>query len=253
VIATLDIPRDSAYFAGHFPERPILPAVAQLALVVNALARPGGPRTTLRAIPYLRLRQLVRPGDSLRLGAHEDGEQIRFELRRGDELVSNGALVLGEPVRRQERSQTMGGGSPPRELPPWDELLPHRSPMRFVTAVEAERPDGLTCCARIPIDCALVSQGSVPAFVGIEAAAQTAGTWEVLRRSRDAASAGARIGYVVAMRDVECSIARIPAEETLIASVALIAVSMPLTHYAIDVTLAGTPIVRGTLATCLAD
>jgi predicted hotdog family 3-hydroxylacyl-ACP dehydratase len=125
--------------------------------------------------------------------------------------------------------------------------------MRFVTAIVAEAPDGLTCAAQIPAACALVAAGSAPALVALEAAAQTAAAWEALRRSRATAAASPRMGYLVAVREVEFFAERIPAERTFLASARLDATAPPLMHYAVEIALAARPILRGTVATVLAD
>lgn len=243
--ATIDIPAGGPFFAGHFPGRPILPAVTLLALVTNT--------ETLRAVGFLRLRQLIAPGDRLLLDRREIAGGARIALRRDGALVANGELVYGEP-----RADVMRAGadiSATSDSPPLDTLLPHRLPMRFVTGVLREDEDGATCAARIPDNCALVSAGSAPAFAAIEAAAQTAAVWEALRRCRGGGGGepAARLGYLVALRDIVLCVGRIPANETLIASVRLTAAAPPLTHYAVDVSLGTMRVLRGTVATFLTE
>ncbi|MGH8699087.1 MAG: hypothetical protein ACREVS_21545, partial [Burkholderiales bacterium] len=68
-----------------------------------------------------------------------------------------------------------------------------------------------------------------------------------------AAAASPRMGYLVAVRDVAFFAARIPADETLRASVRLAATAPPLMHYAVEIVLDARPILRGTVATVLAD
>jgi predicted hotdog family 3-hydroxylacyl-ACP dehydratase len=248
MIAPLDVP--GGYFEGHFPGRPILPAVAELALVARALDnRP------VRAIPFARLRQVVSPGETLNLVRHEEGDdRVRFELTRGGALVANGTLVFGEaaPV---EALLEPSASNVPSQVPPVDVLLPHRPPMQFVTAVLGETADGLACEARIPRACALVDEDAAPCFVALESAAQTAAVWEALRRSRgaDAANGGPRIGYLVALRDVVMFSGFVPADTALIASIQLTALALPLTHYAVNVSLNGVLLLRGTIATFLAE
>jgi len=241
-----------AYFEGHFPGRPILPGVALLALVLEALAQQPGRPAAVRAIPFARLRRPVVPGDDLALDARDgEGGRVRFDLRGGGALIANGELVLGSP------DHAAGAATPPGPLagavPPVDRLLPQQPPMRFVTAVVGETPDGLACEARIPATCALVGDGSAPALAALEAAAQAAAAWEALRRWRQATSAPARMGYLVAVRDVELFTARISADETFVAAARLAAKAPPLMHYAVEVALAGRLVLRGTVATVLVD
>ncbi len=245
----------AAYFEGHFPGRPVLPGVALLALVLEALARDTGRPGALRGIRFARLRRPVLPGDRLELDARDgEGGRVRFDLRCDGALVANGELALGDPGEPDAPQRDAFGASPVAGAPPpVDQLLPQQPPMRFVTSVVGEASDGLVCAVRIPAACALVAHGSAPALAALEAAAQAAAAWEAMRRWRAAAAASPRMGYLVAVRDVELFAARIPAEESLLAAARLAATAPPLMHYAVEVARAGRLVLRGTVATVLAD
>jgi predicted hotdog family 3-hydroxylacyl-ACP dehydratase len=246
--ATFAVP--DAYCEGHFPGRPILPAVALLALVVEQLARESQRPLPLRTIPHLRLRQLVAPGDRLTLAARSlDDERVIVEVRRDGVVVANGALGFGrfEAPTRTLDPWTAGAG----QGVPIEALLPQQPPMRFVTSIVGEMPEGLVCEARIPAACALVVSGSAPAFAAVEAAAQAAALWEAVRRSRESSTAGSRVGYLVALRDLAFFVERIPADAPLVASVRLDGAALPLTHYAIEVGRDGVLVLRGKIATYL--
>jgi predicted hotdog family 3-hydroxylacyl-ACP dehydratase len=246
----------AAYCVGHFPGRPILPAVALLALVVEQLARESNRPLPLRTIPHLRLRQLVAPGDRLTLAARRrDDECVNIEVGRDGAVVANGALGFGPP---EAPAGTLA--QPPAGVMhgvPIESLLPQQPPMRFVTSIIGEMPEGLVCEARIPAACALVVGGSAPAFAAVEAAAQAAALWEAVRRARESSGesggAGPRVGYLVALRDLAFFAERIPADASLVASARLDGAALPLTHYAIEVGHAGVPVLRGKIATYLAD
>ncbi len=244
-----------AYFAGHFPGRPILPGVALLAIVLETLARDTGRPAALRSIPFARLRRPVVPGDLLALEVRDGaGGRVRFDLRCNGVLAANGELALGDPGASDGAAIPVASASPiAGAVPPIEALLPQQPPMRFVTSVVGETPDGLICAVRIPPACALVADGTAPALAALEAAAQAAAAWEAMRRWRAASAASPRMGYLVAVRDVDFFAARIPADETLLASVRLDATAPPLMHYAVEVALAAQPILRGTVATVLAD
>jgi predicted hotdog family 3-hydroxylacyl-ACP dehydratase len=248
--ATLAAPQ--AYFEGHFPGRPILPAVALLALVVEALARESRRAVPLRAIPFARLRHPVAPGDRLALAARSRGsDRVSFEVRRDDARVANGELGFGHPEAPLTRMACPAATTGPAA--PVEALLPQRPPMRFVTSILDETSAGLVCEARIPAACALVAEGTAPALAAVEAAAQAAALWEGVRRWRDSRSSASRIGYLVALRDLALFAGRVPAEAPLIASVRLDAAALPLTHYAIEVAHDQVPVLRGKIATFLGD
>lgn len=85
-------------FDGHFPEDPVLPGVVLLDLVASAVRETLGPDCWLSGVPWLRWRAVVRPGDALRILLHDPGnggrDEVAFEVRRADELVSHGRLRI---------------------------------------------------------------------------------------------------------------------------------------------------------------
>ena len=253
MIATIDVPADGAYFEGHFPGRPILPGVAELALAVDALAREAGRPLALRGIAFARLRQLVFPGDRLELSARKvDGARLRIDLKRGGEPVANAELILGMPAEVcGDMIAPMTSIGAESGFTEFDELLPHRAPMQFLVSILRETDDGLDCMARIPQTCALVADASAPPVAAVEAAAQAAAAWEALRRSRVAGVASPRVGYLVALRDIAFHTGSVPAERDLLVSVRLDAATPPLTHYRMQVSLDGKSVTRGMIATFL--
>jgi predicted hotdog family 3-hydroxylacyl-ACP dehydratase len=257
--AIIEVPSGSAYFAGHFPGRPILPGVAALAMVHVALSREAGHAVPIRAIAFARLRQLVVPGDRLELMAREpevarepEAARLRFDLKRAGILVANGEFILGPTPAPRSATALHAAATPAAGIPPLDDLLPHRPPMRLLTSILRESAHGLTCAAQIPGTCALVAGGSAPALACIEAAAQAAAAWEAVQRWRKSGAASSRIGYLVALREIAFFTERIPADSDLLVSVSLEACAPPLTHYGIEVCLEGMPVTRGTIATFLA-
>jgi 3-hydroxymyristoyl/3-hydroxydecanoyl-(acyl carrier protein) dehydratase len=87
------VPPDSAFFEGHFPGAPVLPGVAQLGVVLEALAVARGAPSRLLAIRRLRFRHTVVPRDRLTLSLEGNGP-VRFRLTRGTLCVSEGLLDL---------------------------------------------------------------------------------------------------------------------------------------------------------------
>lgn len=257
--ATIDIPADGPWFEGHFPGKPVLPGVAELTLAIAALRQETGKPLPLRRVGFARLRHLVLPGDRLELSAREsaglEGEsaRLRFDLKRDGMLVANGEFIVGTPLSQPDalpdrRARTVPGGI----VPAPEALLPHRPPMRFVDSILYQDAEALDCIARIPGWCALVTNGSAPAVTAIEAAAQAAAAWEALQRWRRHGEAAARVGYLVAVRDVGFFTDCIPADQSLLVSVHLEAASPPLTHYRFEVSLDGVRLVRGAIGTFLA-
>lgn len=62
------VPTDSLWFSGHFPGDPILPGIALISLVWQAIARNAGQRNekiSLESIKKVRFAKPVRPGENL--------------------------------------------------------------------------------------------------------------------------------------------------------------------------------------------
>ena len=92
--ARLRVETSSRAFVGHFEGQPILPGVASLVIVRHALRALGG---TLQALPSVRFRQAVRPGDVLEVtAARPDAEgQSRFEVKVEGALAVGGVALAG--------------------------------------------------------------------------------------------------------------------------------------------------------------
>jgi predicted hotdog family 3-hydroxylacyl-ACP dehydratase len=252
----LVVPASGPLYEGHFPGRPILPGVGLLDLALRALAAAGA-SPGLREIPALRLRQLVAPGERLELEvkAFEPGGRARVEVRRAAEVVANGVVVFGEPSPAAgvtaPRSRSRRPSRRPSGVPALDDLMPHRPPMRFVEAIEAETERGVVCSVRVPEQSAFAEQGSAPALVALEMAAQAAAVSEALRRFRAAEGGGARVGYLVGARDVRFARHRVPAGETLLATVRLSGIAPPLFTYEFEVSGGDETMAAGIVSTWL--
>jgi predicted hotdog family 3-hydroxylacyl-ACP dehydratase len=235
------IPPDSPFFAGHFPGHPILPGIAHLALVAQALG--GSP---IAEIPSLRLRSPVRPGDVLALkieGPTEEGS-VRFELRREAEAVSSGSLRIGKAHDLAELPEILQAPVP---HPPIEALLPHAPPARLVRSVLEVSPEGLTGVAEILGASPFAAAGRAPAFVGLEAAAQGAAVLEALQRRE---APGPRIGYLVGLRGVRLAVADLPVERPFRFTVRLTGSAPPLSIYEVTVAGAGgAELLRGAIST----
>lgn len=206
----IEIPPDSPFFAGHFPGHPILPGIAHLALVA-ALVGGGRPLAEVRT---LKLRKPVLPGDVLDLSLEETDGLVRFEIRRGEETVSNGVVRLGE----EEAEVAEAPAADP--LPAG--LIPHAPPALLVRSASV---------AVIPEDNPFVEAGRAPAFVGLEAGAQAAAVLEALDRS----AGEPRIGYVVAIRNARFRASWLPAGRPLPVTVKPAGSAPPLSIYEVSV------------------
>ncbi len=95
--ALFTVPMEHAAFAGHFPDRPVFPAVALLDTVIAAAGSMQGAPIAVAGLPRAKFLAPLGPGDSgsIRLKLHTD--RIEFEVRRGSERVAEGVLRLRRP------------------------------------------------------------------------------------------------------------------------------------------------------------
>lgn len=72
------IPLGHAAFDGHFPERPILPGVAQLDLALSLLQQAIGLRVRLERIRRMKFSSIVTPGAVLTFRLEPDAARTRL-------------------------------------------------------------------------------------------------------------------------------------------------------------------------------
>ncbi len=102
---TIEVPEGSPRFAGHFPDEPIYPAVAELVDWILPAARRLYPELELARLSRLKFLEPIRPGQRLvlRLVAKpaeaERNVQLAFELSHDARKVATGWLSL-RPSRR---------------------------------------------------------------------------------------------------------------------------------------------------------
>lgn len=88
------LPLPSRFFEGHFPGRPVLPAVAQLALLDVLLRHLHGREARIVELVQYRLLSPVLPGEEVQVHLHPSppGAVAAFELERGDARISEGRI-----------------------------------------------------------------------------------------------------------------------------------------------------------------
>lgn len=95
--AQVDVPESSRWFDGHFPEEPILPGIAQLALVMAVLKKARGPKIAVSRFSRIRFKQPIRPGARLALDIRpkpEDPRGFVFRITCGDDPALSGVVTI---------------------------------------------------------------------------------------------------------------------------------------------------------------
>ncbi|MFH0728033.1 MAG: hypothetical protein V2B19_17035 [Pseudomonadota bacterium] len=90
------VPAESPWFDGHFPDAPILPGVAQLALVVDLLEETLGYRVRVTGVSRVRFKQAIRPAETVtvRLMPKDDPLSFGFYIENGPEPVCSGNIRI---------------------------------------------------------------------------------------------------------------------------------------------------------------
>ncbi len=101
---------DSPWYSGHFPGMPILPGIAQLSMVFDAIQESVRKRMgtlSVSEIKKVRFRQLVSPGDTLRieaLPAEHDPLTFTFKLLTRGQAACSGVMILVRDAARPDRT-----------------------------------------------------------------------------------------------------------------------------------------------------
>jgi 3-hydroxyacyl-[acyl-carrier-protein] dehydratase len=105
IVAKRTIREDEFFFAGHFPEEPILPGV----LIIEAIAQTGAVMLMHRykdslplfmGIDKARFRRIVKPGDTLIMEVdiiHDRGRVVKLHgiAKVGDEIACETTILAG--------------------------------------------------------------------------------------------------------------------------------------------------------------
>jgi len=102
------IPADSPWFEGHFPGEPILPGIALVHTVQQAILQSAQKKTEqvkLVELKRVRFVQPVRPGEKLHLNVTREetkqgGDEVvfSFKILNGENIVSSG-LIIGKKMK----------------------------------------------------------------------------------------------------------------------------------------------------------
>ena len=95
--AEICVPETSVWFDGHFPGEPVLPGVAQVAMVYDALKTASDSELNILSVNRIRFRRIIRPGDELTIIAspmEKDPDMNAFRILIGDDLACSGIMRI---------------------------------------------------------------------------------------------------------------------------------------------------------------
>jgi len=96
----VQVPAESAWFSGHFPGDPVLPGIAQLGIVYDAVCRSRGEQPRVAGFSRVKFKKIIRPQDGLKVTIvpkHEADGSYAFRIVTGDEVACSGNLALRKP------------------------------------------------------------------------------------------------------------------------------------------------------------
>ena len=96
VVAEAKVPTGSPWFSGHFPGEPILPGIAQIALVFEAIGLAKGKGLKISGLKRTRFKQIIEPDDEIKLYASPQKDNdlaYSFRIMVRDELACSGILI----------------------------------------------------------------------------------------------------------------------------------------------------------------
>lgn len=99
ISAGIQVPPDSPWFDGHFPGEPILPGVAQIGMVLDAIRNARNQDLKISSVRRVRFKRIIRPDDRLTIIAtplKQAVDSYSFRILIGDETVCSGVMTVEE-------------------------------------------------------------------------------------------------------------------------------------------------------------
>lgn len=97
---TLTVPKQMPVLAGHFPNEPIVPGIAQIGWVMEAAAELLQYRPAPQRFEAVKFRSVIRPGTTLTLRVERlsRADRLGYRLFAGETIYASGRIVLA-PVK----------------------------------------------------------------------------------------------------------------------------------------------------------
>ncbi|MCP4578454.1 MAG: hypothetical protein GY846_19445 [Deltaproteobacteria bacterium] len=102
ISANVEIDPDSHWFSGHFPGEPILPGIAQLGIVFEAIEQSRRQKLVVSGLSRVRFKQIIRPDDPLKIviaPVEKTLGSYSFSITVDEELACSGTMMVHEQDR----------------------------------------------------------------------------------------------------------------------------------------------------------
>ena len=97
ISADIRVPSDSPWFDGHFPGEPILPGVAQIGMVLDAIRKAHHQNLMISSVRRVRFKHIIRPEDQLKIIAvplKQETDAYSFRILVQEETVCSGVMTV---------------------------------------------------------------------------------------------------------------------------------------------------------------
>ena len=96
MVYELVVPRDLAYFDGHYDAFPLVPGAVQIHWVMLALGRLAGRRVSAQRMEAVKFRTVLRPAErfTMQLAIDESFSHVTFTLGDQARVFSSGRIEL---------------------------------------------------------------------------------------------------------------------------------------------------------------
>ncbi len=106
IAASVALEGHSPWFAGHFPNNPILPGIAQLKMVADLIAESGAGDLAMSGLGRIKFRKIVKPGDLLdiQIICGDKKDQYNFKITCGNDDVCSGWMFFAKKQHKNTKT-----------------------------------------------------------------------------------------------------------------------------------------------------
>ncbi|MCP4578376.1 MAG: hypothetical protein GY846_19055 [Deltaproteobacteria bacterium] len=109
MILNAEVPPDSPWFNGHFPEDPTLPGIAQLEMAIDTIRLVEKRNIWVEKFRKVRFKRVIRPGEKLEIIVTPkkiEAGSYAFRILVENELACNGVLFVKNPNTTNSKEET---------------------------------------------------------------------------------------------------------------------------------------------------
>lgn len=105
ICTEISVAPDSPWFSGHFPGDPILPGIAQLGMVFDAIRNTVDRELVITGVRRVRFRQIIRPDDHMEISISPDKTKQNdyiFRINVNTETACSGIMTVKQAEKKGE-------------------------------------------------------------------------------------------------------------------------------------------------------